>query len=266
MYFHPTLPLAEATHPLQVRYGKLSELLQRAGLDSFESLWEMPRIFVEPVNHRRGGWSGVTKLLLPEERGRHGTWFLKRQEQQKRYSWRYPLGAPTFRYEVDALRLGLQRHWPAVELQAFGLSSSPGSQRAILLTREIKLPSLESFRLDPAPLRDVPEGLREIGQQLFAMHASGWQHGALFPCHMFVDLASGRLQLIDFERARKRLFPADAAVADLTQLLRRADWVEPAALSALLRPYSEQAPRVIARLTRRFPLLSSILQEFPHVR
>jgi len=210
---------------------------------------------------RRGGWSGVTRLTLPDEKGRSGTWYLKRQEQQKRYSLRYPLGAPTFRYEVDALRLGLRLHWPAVELQAFGICNRDGQQRAVLLTREIALPSLESFHYSVAPLRQTPGILSRVGQQLLDMHASGWQHGALFPCHMFVDLATGEMQLIDFERARKRMSPVDAACADLIQLLRRADWLEPQLLRALLRPYSEQAPRVIAQLSRRLPFLVSTLQE-----
>lgn len=261
MFFLPTLPFAEARHPLQVRYGALSGILQKAGLDSFEALWDVPHRFVEPINRRRGGWSGVTKLTLPDEKGRSGAWYLKRQEQQKRYSLRYPLGAPTFRYEVDALRLGLQLHWPAVELQAFGICNRDGQQRAVLLTREIALPSLESFHYDLAPLRQAPGILSRVGQQLLDMHASGWQHGALFPCHMFVDLANGEMQLIDFERARKRTNPVDAACADLVQLLRRAEWLEPDLLQALLRPYSEQAPRVIAQLSRRFPSLVSALQE-----
>lgn len=260
MYFLPTLPVSESVHPLQVRYGTLSGTLQRAGLDSFEALWELPEDFVEPVNYRRGGWSGVTRLQLPDARGQPGVWYLKRQEQQRRYSWRYPLGAPTFRYEVDALRLGLHLHWPSVELQAFGHCNSHGRLRAVLLTREIALPSLQAFHKDPAPLLQAAPALERIGRQLFAMHVSGWQHGALFPCHMFVDLAAGRLQLIDFERARKRLSPVDAACADLTQLLRRADWLEPALLRALLRPYCDQAPRVMVRLARRFSHLATALE------
>jgi len=68
MFFLPTLPFAEARHPLQVRYGTLSGILQQAGLDSFEALWEVPHIFVEPINRRRGGWSGVSKLTLPDEK------------------------------------------------------------------------------------------------------------------------------------------------------------------------------------------------------
>jgi hypothetical protein len=69
------------------------------------------------------------------------------------------------------------------------------------------------------------------------------------------------MQLIDFERARKRISAVDAACADLTQLLRRADWLSPDLLRALLRPYCEQAPRVIAKLSSRFPFLVPALKE-----
>lgn len=261
MRFRPTLPVAGNLHPLQVRQGAMIQVLQAARLDSFEALWEQPRTFVEPINQRRGGWSGVSKLILPEESERSGTWYLKRQEQQKRYSWRYPLGAPTFRYEVDALSLGLDLHWPAVELQAFGFCTQKGRQRAVLITREIPLPSLEAFHFDMLPLQRALDAMTRAGQQLFAMHASGWQHGALFPCHMFLNLHSGVLQLIDFERARKRSSSVDAAVADLTQLLRRADWFDSSILRALLRPYYEKAPRVIEQLARRFPFLVPVFSE-----
>ncbi len=262
MYFLQTLPLTRTCHPVQVRDGALLRVLERAGLDSFEALWDLPREFVEPVNQRRGGWSGVSRLLLPQADGNPGHWYLKRQERQSRYSWRYPLGAPTFRYEIEALRHGLRQHWPSVQLEAFGLSCASQRQRALLLTREIALPTLAAFEGTPGVLLDSRPALTAIGRALFNLHATGWQHGALFPNHMFIDLQQGKLQLIDFERARKRLFAADAASADLTQLLRRADWLAPALVQALLQPYLDQAPRVIARLSRRFPILADFSQEF----
>ncbi|MEY3668512.1 MAG: hypothetical protein RL572_2052 [Pseudomonadota bacterium] len=262
MHFLQTLPLTRTCQPLQVRHGELLRLLERVGLDSFEAMWELPREFVEPINQRRGGWSGVSELALPQQDGATGCWYLKRQEQQMRYSWRHPVGAPTFRYEIDALRLGLQQQWPSVELQAFGLSCAGRRQRALLLTRKIDWQTLASYESRPDDLQSVRAALTAIGRALFALHASGWQHGALFPKHMFVDLEQGRLQLIDFERARRRLFAADAACTDLTQLLRRTQWLEPALLHALLQTYIDQAPRVIARLSRRFPVLTDFSQEF----
>ncbi len=262
MHFLQTLPLTRTRHPVQVRDGALLRVLERAGLDSFEALWDLPREFVEPMNQRRGGWSGVSRLLLPQADGNMGHWYLKRQEGQSRYSRRYPFGAPTFRYEIDALRHGLRQHWPSVTLEAFGISCAGQRQRALLLTREIALPTLAAFEGAPDALRESRAGLTAIGRALFDLHATGWQHGALFPNHMFIDLQRGQLQLIDFERARKRLFAADAACADLTQLLRRADWLAPALVQALLQAYFDRAPRVIARLTRRFPVLADFSKEF----
>ncbi len=262
MYFLQTLPLTRSRQPLQVRHGELIRTLERAGLDSFEALWEMPRDFVEPINQRRGGWSGVSQLTLPQRDGATGLWYLKRQEQQKRYSWRHPFGAPTFRYEIDALRRGVAQGWPSVELQAYGLACTGCRQRALLLTREIAWPTLAAYEHSPVALLHSSASLIAIGQALYALHASGWQHGALFPNHMFVDLQQGCLQLIDFERARKRLFAADAAFADLTQLLRRTSWLDPASLQALLQAYLDKAPRVITRLSRRFPVLAEFSKEF----
>ncbi len=261
MHFLKSHPSVRTSQPLLVRDDALLRTLEGAGLDSFEAMWELPREFVEPINQRRGGWSGVSLLLLPEADGSLGRWYLKRQERQTRYSWRYPWGAPTFRYEIDALRHALQQRWPSVPLQAFGLASSGYRQRALLLTREIAWPTLADYENQAQLLQESGAAMTAIGHALYELHASGWQHGALFPNHMFVDLAHGQLQLIDFERARKRLFAGDAACADLTQFLRRADWLAPAALRDLLQAYFFKAPRVIARLSRRFPVLNDLSLE-----
>ena len=226
-----------------------------AGYASFDALWELPQNFVEPANLRRNGWSGVSLLRVPNAAGGQDTFYLKRQENQSRYSLTYPTGALTFRYEVDALRHALQQGWPSVELVAYGFRMNPdnGMPQGLLVTRALSLPSLASCADTVADWVEYLPQLTKIGSQLLGIHRSGWQHGALFPGHIFVDLATGGIRLIDFERARKRLRGQWAAYADFTQFMRRCDWLPDEALSAMLAPYQDAMPPLIKRLRKRFP-------------
>ncbi|MCB1649758.1 MAG: hypothetical protein H7A05_00090 [Pseudomonadales bacterium] len=229
--------------------------LAQAGYTRFEHLWSLPQEFVEPANLRRNGWSGVSILTLPNEQGEQEVYYLKRQENQTRYSLRYPTGTLTFRYEADALHRALVEGWPAVELVACGFRTSPGNgaPQGLILTRGLPYPNLSSYREQVSDWTPYLPVLRRIGEQLLQMHQSRWQHGALFPVHLFLELATGEGCLIDFERARRRLFPQWAAYADLTQFIRRADWLPDEALAALLESHLTAMPQLRKRLRKRFP-------------
>ncbi|NQV69432.1 MAG: hypothetical protein HQ498_05340, partial [Pseudohongiella sp.] len=41
------------------------EFLIAQQFEGFDDFWELPRDFVDDVNYRRGGWSAVSKLVLP---------------------------------------------------------------------------------------------------------------------------------------------------------------------------------------------------------
>lgn len=243
------------SHDLTVLKRSAAQQLADAGYTRFDDLWELPQEFVEPANLRRNGWSGVSILKLPNQEGEQDVYFLKRQENQSRYSLRYPAGALTYRYEADALRRALEEGWPSVELVAYGFRVNPdnSASQGLLLTRALPYPSLCSYREQISDWTPYLPCLRHIGEQLLAMHLNRWQHGALFPVHLFVDLNTGESRLIDFERARRRLLPQWAAYADLTQFIRRADWLPNEALSALLESHLTAMPGLHRKLKKRFP-------------
>lgn len=226
-----------------------------AAYTDFDALWELPQDFVEAANLRRNGWSGVSLLSVPNAEGGQDNFYLKRQENQSRYSLRYPLGAQTFRFEVDALRRALHEGWPSVEMVAYGFRTNPknGTPQGLLVTRALTLPSLASCADTVLDWSLYLPQLTAIGRQLLGMHRRGWQHGALFPSHLFVDLTAGRARLIDFERARKRLRADWAAYADFKQFIRRSDWLPNEALDAILQAYQQDMPLLFKRLKKRFP-------------
>lgn len=242
------------TNDLDIFGDSLAAQLAGANLASFDQLWDLPHEFVEPPNIRRNGWSGVSVVRLQQQDGESHSYFLKRQENQSRYSLRYLSGAPTFQFEADALELAMRQGWPCVALGAFGVRthSVRGASQAVLLTPKIELPCLASCSQSINNWSDYLPQLRHVGEQLLAMHLSGWQHGALFPVHIFINLDTGKICLIDLERARKRLSPQRAAFADFTQFFRRCDWLPDDAIAALLEAHAAALPQLIAKLNHRF--------------
>jgi hypothetical protein len=240
---------------LSIVRGTCADQLSQAGYSCFDDLWGLPLEFVEPANIRRNGWSGVSRLKVSNPNGQEETFYLKRQENQTRFSLRYLTGALTFRYEADALRMALELGWPSVELvaYAFRTHAENGASQGLLLTRALPLASLAEYEDTISDWSVYQVQLRRIGEQLLSMHSTGWQHGALFPAHLFVDLNTGDICLIDFERARKRISPQWAAYADFTQFIRRCDWLPDEALRAILHSHQENMPRMMKRLRRRFP-------------
>lgn len=242
-------------HDLQVIKGSCAQQLSRAGYGSFDALWDLPQEFVEPANIRRNGWSGVSTLQMEDEQGEQETFYLKRQEGQTRFSLRYLTGALTFQYEADALSLALEQGWPSVEMVAYGfrVDAESGAAQGLLLTRALPLPSLAAYEDKISDWSLYLPQLRHVGEQLLSMHMTGWQHGALFPAHLFIELSSGDIRLIDFERARRRLRPQWAAYADLVQFIRRSDWLPDEALNAIVQSHKASMPRMMERLRKRFP-------------
>lgn len=240
---------------LNVLHNSSAKQLQKAGFSSFDDLWNLPQDFVEPANIRRNGWSGVSTLRIEDLRGNEEIFYLKRQENQTRYSLRYLTGALTFRYEADALSMAQVQGWPSVELvaYAFRVEAESGASQGLLLTRALPMPSLADYEDKISDWSQYLPQLRHVGEQLLSMHMSGWQHGALFPAHIFIELKSGDIRLIDFERARKRLSPQWAAYADLVQFIRRCDWLPEEALNAIVHSHKVNMPRMLERLRKRFP-------------
>ncbi len=253
MFVLSTHSVEMQTDPISLQHGTFALQLAAARHDHFDALWDLPRQFVEPINYRRNGWSAVSIVQLPDGKGGHERFFLKRQENQTRHSWRYPEGVLTYRYEVDALCRAERQRWPCVELVAYGFRQERGVEQGMVLTRAIESPTLASFRESSVDWPAVLPQLRGVGEDLYAMHASRWQHGALYPGHLFMDLQNGTCQLIDFERARRRLSVAAAAESDLSQLLKRSEWLPGDAINALLSTHRQHLPGVIKRLESIFP-------------
>lgn len=75
-------------------------LLKLDPQDAFDQWLALPGEWVEPPNIRRGGESGVKRVLTASG----GVLYCKQQVAHTYYSLRYPLGYPTAMRERDVLR------------------------------------------------------------------------------------------------------------------------------------------------------------------
>ena len=205
---------------------------QAATEDRFEYYWQQQGEWVEEPNQRRGGESGVQRIQ--DARGR--LLYAKRQVGHIYRSWRYPLGRPTVLRERDAL-LAMNRLSVGVpELVYCGAKQGADKQwRALLVTAALDgfveidnwYAAGEHERHGEAIHERV---LETIARTLARMHLGRWQHGCLYPKHVFVRvIGSGEsakvdVALLDLEKSRQRLTQHKAASHDLKQLRRHSSW------------------------------------------
>lgn len=213
-------------------------------LASFDDFWSLPRNWIEAVNQRRKGWSGVSKVSL----GKPGVeLYVKRQQGQKFYNIRHPSGILTYRREYEILRQEPPIGGP--ELVYFGQSPKDGKASAVLATRALP----EAFKLfhDLVLLEKHGDftrnlkNLKEVGAQLCAMHQKKFCHGAFYASHIYVDPDTCEVRLIDFERSRYCLSPTIAAHKDLIQFLGRMHGLTKVQLMAMLSPYETHLPKAL---------------------
>ncbi len=230
--------------------------LIHSGFAEFEDFWHLPREFVDQVNYRRGGWSGVSKLALGNgSEEKH--YFVKRQENQFRYAIRKPFGALTYNYEIDAIRRNKSLGFPSMDIACYGMRKAGSIHQGIIVSRAIEHPSLSEINAggshgNSVHWKDLEPILRHAGLLLFKMHRQRIQHGALYPDHCFINLSSGQLQLIDFERSRIRHTVHGAIASDLKQFIKRVVWMPDIALDAFLAPYMPRYESLIHTLRKKY--------------
>ena len=182
---------------------------------------------VVEAEFKRGGESGVQRVRDKN----HKLLYIKRQSGHLYRSWRHPLGRPTVLREQQAMqalsKLGI--HVP--RLVYCEAQKDAGQWRALLVSEALEgFVSLDDWYASGEPQRDGGELNRNMLQQLSIMlsrlHRAAWQHGCLYPKHIFIkrhQTADGdwaEVALLDLEKSRRRLLSVTASRRDLQQLYR----------------------------------------------
>jgi hypothetical protein len=208
-----------------------------SGQPGFEHYWRSKGEWVEEPNRRRGGESGVQRVLLPDD----GMIYVKRQVGHIYRSPLHPFGRPTVLRERDALR-GLTKLNVRVPHLLFcgARRDQEFGWKALLVTA-----SLDGFQeitqwYEQGGRERYGEAvhdqlLKDLADNLAKMHRGRWQHSCLYIKHVFVRVIEtpsgprGEVALLDLEKCRRRLTATAASQHDIKQLRRHssfsdADW------------------------------------------
>ncbi|KTC42713.1 MAG: lipopolysaccharide kinase InaA family protein [Pseudomonas sp.] len=200
--------------------------------DRFEYFWNEQGEWVEEPNKRRGGESGVQRLVS----GNGRLLYAKRQVGHIYRSWLHPFGRPTVLRELDALQ-GLRLLEVTVPEPVFcGARRGPQNEWQALLVTAALDGFIEIEHWYAAGGRERhgeafhDQVLQALATTLSRMHKGRWQHGCLYIKHVFIrvdgegEQAQAKIALLDFEKCRQRLTSQRAAAHDLKQLRRHSSW------------------------------------------
>ncbi len=182
-------------------------LLKEQGLDSFKSLWDYQGDWFEEPNQRRGGWSGVSRIILKSPMSQERVVFLKRQSNHTHLSLRNPLrGRPTFEREFHNMQRALRAGIPTPKPIYYGRSG----QKAILLTEELTgYASLEQhfsqWKTTGFPAMELRNQIiAELAKVMRHMHDQHYKHCHLALKHVFLKIQDNQVSaaFIDLETMR----------------------------------------------------------------
>ena len=205
--------------------------------ERFDYFWSQRGEWVEEPNVRRGGESGVQRVL-----GSDGQLlYVKRQTGHIYRSLLHPFGRPTVLRERDALTVMTALGVRVPQIVFSGAQRDPVHKwRALLVTKSLDgFEEIEHWYAGGGRERhgEVVHDrvLKDLAENLTRMHKARWQHSCLYIKHVFVrvtgegDSANVEVALIDLEKCRLRLTARRAAAHDMKQLRRHssfnaADW------------------------------------------
>ena len=197
--------------------------------EAFKQWLGVPGEWVEEPNVRRGGESGVKRIMTTD-----GKMLYRKQQVGHTFrSLQHPLGYPTSQRESAALRACAALSVIAPIVVYADCRKVSGVWHALLVTE-----SLDGFSsLEDCYARgdDKTWGeelhrrvLHEIGCMLARFNKDRWQHGCLRMKHVFVRIQGDKVETatLDLEKSRQRITALRAARHDIRQLRRRSDWSE----------------------------------------
>lgn len=219
----------------------VTALLKLPREEAFKQWLGVPGEWVEEPNVRRGGESGVKRIMTAD-----GKMLYRKQQIGHTYrSLQHPFGYPTSMREATALRACAELQVIAPIVVYADCRKVSGTWHALLVTEALEgFSSLEDCyaRGDDQQWGEALHLriLHEIGCTLARFNRGRWQHGCLRMKHVFVRVQADKVEIgvLDLEKSRQRRTAINAARHDIRQLRRRSDWSD-ALWQSFLKGYEE---------------------------
>ena len=218
-----------------------SKMLARS---TFERWWQCYGAWVEPLNQRRDGESGV-QLLRPRNPA-HPMLYSKRQTGHLYRSLRHPLGRPTILRELDAYQAFDRLNIRVPKLVYGTARKHEGQWQALLITQALTgFISLERWYETEHSAEQSAGMLTALADILARMHRARWQHSCCYAKHIFIKFngadgnsPSAEIALLDLEKSRRRWRTADASRHDMRQLKRHCGAMPESDWQLLMQAYT----------------------------
>jgi len=211
---------------------ELEAQLTEAGLLDIESVSQREFDWFEAPNRRRGGWSGVSRIVLNPDapKAEQRAVFLKIQQN---HFYIAPntcfLKRLTFEREFAAMQ-AIRPNCDAIpEVVMFTKWQENGNQGSILVTEALDgwiplRPWLLGDLEQPVPDKDtLHRAFDAIAKTAREINQAGWIHMCFSAKHIFVnEQADGRfaVRVVDLEKTRKRIGLGRRTVKDCSHFMR----------------------------------------------
>jgi RIO-like serine/threonine protein kinase len=211
---------------------ELKPILESAGLLDIESVSQREFDWFEAPNRRRGGWSGVSRIVLnpdaPETEKK--AVFLKIQQNHFYIAPNtYFLKRLTFEREFEAMQ-ALRPHSEAIpNVVMFAKWQENGNQGSILVTEALDgwiplrpwlLGELDQPVPDKATLHRAFDAIAMTARKI---NQAGWVHMCFSAKHIFVKEQSDGIfavRVVDLEKTRRRIGLARRIIKDCSHFMR----------------------------------------------
>ena len=207
-------------------------LLSEAGLLDIESVSQREFDWFEEPNHRRGGWSGFSRIVLnPEASGAEPrAVFLKIQHNHFYVASNTCfLKRLTFEREFDAMQ-AIRPYCNAIpQIAMFAKWQENGDQGSILVTEALDgwiplRPWLLGELDNPAPDKEtLHRAFDAIAKTARSINQAGWIHMCFSAKHIFVkEQLDGTfaVRVVDLEKTRRRFGLALRIIKDCSHFMR----------------------------------------------
>ncbi len=219
----------------------VAALLKLPREEAFDRWLELPGEWVEEPNIRRGGESGVKRVV-----SNSGTLLYRKQQVGHIYRpLHHPLGYPTAMRERQVLEACAALNVRVPKLVYADCRKVAGVWQALLVTEALE--GFSSFEecYERGDEQQWGEALHrrimhELGAMLARFNGDRWEHGCLRLKHIFVRVQGEQIEVatLDLEKSRRHFSATRAARHDIQQLKRHSHW-SPELWQAFLKGYAE---------------------------
>lgn len=170
----------------------------------FQTWWDTEGEWVEEPNQRRGGMSGVQRVV---QEGK--TYYVKRMTHHLFRSVLHPIGVPTIVREIHRLKKLASLGIPVPHIVFGEAMKINGEWHALLVTEEMKgfmsLPEWYATEADKFSDDQKKEILKQLAISLKKMHNAHYQHGSCNTKHIFIKTEDKiEVGFLDLEKSRFR--------------------------------------------------------------